>query len=100
MRTIKELRKVLTYEEYESIEARAKKGLLFTLLTEVGYKTAKMQKVTYTNEELKDRLVAAIRSDKCEIQSLRNKLKQADKKYIKNLDNLFDILQQLRGNKI
>ena len=100
MRTIRTLMQELTVEEYRSIEDRAKKALLFNLLTEVGYETAKMQKVTYTDKELNDRLVAAIRNDKCEIQSLRNKLELVDKKYIKNLDDLFDILQQLRGNKI
>ena len=83
-----------------SIEGRAKKALLFNLLTEVGYITAKIQKVAYSNPELKDRLVAAIRADKLEIQKLKEELKKAERKYLENLDSLFDALRKLKGTVI
>lgn len=100
MRSIKTLMHELTIGEFRAIEDRAKKALLFNLLSEAGYVTAKMQKVTYTNEELKDRLITAIRNDKIEIRSLKGKLVQADKKYKENLDNLFETLRKLKGNVI
>ena len=100
MRSIRTLMQELTIEEFKAIENRAKKALLFNLLSEAGYVTAKMQKVTYTNVELKERLITAIRNDKIEIQSLKTKLVQADKKYKENLDNLFEALRKLKGNVV
>jgi hypothetical protein len=80
----------LSIEEYKSIEERAKRVMLFGLLAEAGYVTAKMQKLCYSSQELKDRLVAAIRTDKLTIKELRKKIEEIRKENEARAQILFD----------
>lgn len=90
MRTVKQLMKDLSIEEYKSIEERAKRVMLFGLLSEAGYVTAKMQKLCYSSQELKDRLVAAIRTDKIMVKELKKKIEKIRKENEARAQILFD----------
>jgi hypothetical protein len=90
MRTTIQLKQDLTKEEYQSIEEKARRAMLFALLAEAGYEIAKMQKLCYTSWELRERLIAAIRTDKLTIKELRKKIEEIRKENESRAQILFD----------